>query len=180
MMSMRRVPLFVLVAACGGGPAANSGMATDGYEPPGEGRDSPGNARDPAGDRETPPPSQDPPISDREPPGGTTACFVCEDLKFECTGLIEGLPVQNGVSIHFRSRDGQCVTEDNHNGNVTITSIFVCGGKITNASGVVIGTWSNAANGGITVTLEGIQLTCLPKAQTPVQNDAGTTVDGGR
>ena len=183
-MAMRRATVILALVACGGGAAGNPEMATDAYESPGPVRDAPGTTRDPADDREPPPPSRDapPPSQDPAPSGGGGAsagtCLGCENQTYTCTGFIEGLPVTQGVDVELRDLDGHCVTVDDQNGLI-VTTTFACGGKILNASGIAIGTWSNASGGGFAAALEGIQLTCTPKPSTPGGPlDAGAAPDG--
>jgi hypothetical protein len=184
-MSMRRIALFqaaglVVLASCGGGPAPNSGITTDSYDPHGSTRDPPGSSRDPAADRESPPSSGDPapPSADRPPIGGSsggppTGCFACQNATYACSGSINGIQVQ-GLTVRVQSKNGQCVTEADQSGEGGY--VFACSRKITSTDGVAIGTWTALDNGGVGVTISGIQLACFPQQETPKpggQQDAG-------
>ena len=177
-MAMRRTAVVVALVACSGGTAGNPEAATDAFERPGTGRDAPGTTRDSANDREAPPPSRDPPPPSQDPPssGGAGTCLACQDQTYLCTGFIEGVVVNQGISVELHQLNGQCVTTDDQNG-IIVTTTFGCGGTILNSSGVAIGTWAAATNGGIAVSLEGIQLTCAPRATTPPIVDAGGARD---
>jgi hypothetical protein len=182
---MRRIALFVVIAACGGGPGRSSGVATDAYEPPGNSRDPTGSTRDPAaGGRETPPSSQDPAPGSQDPApgaggGGPVAeCLPCAD--YECSGVLNGQDVSK-LSVRLRSQDGACVTEDQRGNVVTVTSSFACGGKITDGNGVAIGTWTRDSSGAISVSIQtpglATHVTCVVHVEQPPQpggvRDAG-------
>jgi hypothetical protein len=168
-MKMRRTALFAVLVACGGGPGTTRNF-TDTTEPTADGRDPPGVSRAPTSGpeatpsgRDVPPPSQDPPPggSSGGSSGATTECFPCQDLTYACTGTIGGQPVKD-ISIDVQSKNGQCVTEADQ----TQVYVFACNRKITTSQGIAVGTWATSADG-ITVTIQSIQLACVPQRATP-------------
>jgi hypothetical protein len=183
-MTMRRTAILAVLVACGGGPGATTRTFTDSTEPAGGGRDSPGTTRDPASGPEATPPGRDaPPPSQDPPPGGggssgssgtPTECFACQDVNYSCTGTVQGQQVKD-IGVHVQSKDGKCVTEADQQ----VTYVFACNRKITTVDGVAVGTWSTTADG-ITVTLPGIQLTCVPQRVTPGGGtSSGNNADAG-